>query len=144
MSSTLHSCQAEQLQSSVLLVEDAPDLRELLKIFLKRAGHRVLAVSSAREALASVQEHQFDIILSDIGLPDLDGIELLNTVRSLKGNSNSQIPAIALTGFSRSDHPPTPALDNFQAMLQKPIDRKTLIDVIADVLGNKITNTHCH
>ncbi len=132
--SSLNSCRAKQLPSSVLLIEDAPDLRELLKIFLKRAGHEVMAVSSAREALDSIHSHKFDLILSDIGLPDQDGVSLLRQVRALKDNSNSRIPAIALTGFSRSDHPPSLELNIFEGMLQKPVDRQTLIDAISVAL----------
>lgn len=142
MNSTPNSCRATSLPSQVLLVEDAPDLRELLKIFLKRAGHEVWAVSSAEEALLRVQEQKFDLILSDIGLPDLDGVAFLQAVRALEGNSNSQIPAIALTGFSRSDHPPDRSLHIFQAMLQKPIDRRSLIDAIAGVLDSHTSSCY--
>jgi len=82
--------------STVLVVEDDRDLRELLRRYLERAGHAVLSTGSGLEALGLLADAAPDLVLLDLGLPDLDGLEILRTARG-----NGATPVIVLT--ARSD-----------------------------------------
>ena len=83
--------------SRVLVVDDDPNLRELVTIRLQRAGHRVVAADSAAEALAVVQERGApDVVVLDVTMPGMTGLELLPVLRSLEGCAD--LPAIFLSG----------------------------------------------
>jgi CheY-like chemotaxis protein len=113
----------------VLLVEDDPDGREMVGQLLRDNGAQVRAVDSAAHALVALTEGFFDIVVSDIGMPDVDGYELLKRIRA-SGNS---IPAIALTAFARlEDH--SRALEvGYAAHLSKPVEPPALIATVANV-----------
>src|SRR5437660_1542567 len=86
----------------VLIVEDDEDTREVLTLGLELHGAEVEAVASAREALAAVREFGPHVILSDIGLPDEDGLSLIRKVRQLPA-AQGRIPAAAVTAFTLGD-----------------------------------------
>src|SRR5262245_61775693 len=86
----------------VLLVEDDEDTREVLTLGLELQGAYVRAVGSAREAIGAVQEYTPDVILSDIGLPDEDGLTLIRRLRRLP-DAPGRIPAAAVTAFTLGD-----------------------------------------
>src|SRR6476660_140805 len=83
---------------SVLVVDDAEDIALMLACFLEKAGYRVRPVFSAGEALDAARSERFDIIISDIGLPGMDGYGLAKELRTL-GEYRST-PLIAVTGFA--------------------------------------------
>src|SRR5439155_13072751 len=87
----------------VLLVEDERDVREVLAILLERCGASVQTAASAREALASYRTEPPDILVTDIGMPLEDGYDLLTKVRALKAGPRPHVPAIALTGYARTE-----------------------------------------
>jgi PAS domain S-box-containing protein len=108
---------AAAICSSVLLVEDHADTRRIMARFLTGIGCTVCAAGSAGEALALLSDHSFDLVISDIGLPDRSGIELLREIHAQR-----LIPAIALTGFGTDDDVRKSREAGFHAHLTKPVD----------------------
>lgn len=115
----------------VLLVDDSPDHRELVHVGLSAMGASVRTASDAAEALASLSEERPDVIVSDIGMPDGDGYTLIRRVRALPRDSGGDIPAIALTGYARSEDRRRAYAEGFQLHVAKPVDLETLASLVA-------------
>jgi PAS domain S-box-containing protein len=114
----------------VLVVDDEPDARELAATILTQGGATVLPASSAAHALRLLTEEPVDVILSDIGMPDLDGYELIRRVRQLSTPSG-RIPAAALTAFARTDERREAMLAGFQLHISKPVEPTELAAAVA-------------
>jgi signal transduction histidine kinase len=119
----------------VLVVDDEPDARELLQRILSEYEAEVESVSSAREALPLVERAHPDVLVSDIGMPEVDGYELIRAVRLLPANDGGQTPALALTAFARSEDRQRALLAGYQAHVAKPIEPSELITTIASLAG---------
>lgn len=118
----------------VLVVDDEEDARALAETALRRTGARVLVVSSASEALEALHADEFDVIVSDIGMPDLDGITLIERVRALP-SPISRIPAIAVTAYARCEDRDRAVDAGYDAFLTKPIEVDELGAIVAHVTG---------
>lgn len=118
---------------SVLLVEDDADTRQTLQRVLKSCGAIVTSVSSATQALASLGASRFAILISDIGMPDVDGYQLMNLVRNLTPSEGGETPAIALTAFARSTDRDRALQVGYDAYLSKPVEARELIQAILDL-----------
>ena len=116
----------------VLVVDDDPDSRDLLHRLLSDCGATVTAAASASEALAATDNQRPDLLISDIGMPEIDGYQLL---RSLRANSDVRFPAIALTAFARSEDRTRALLAGFVAHVSKPVEPAELIATVAAVSG---------
>src|SRR5262249_25449488 len=97
----------------------------------ERHGANVLCVATARAALELLSEGQFDVLLSDIGMPDVDGYEFIQKVRGLGNDRSRSIPAIAITAYARPDDRQKALLAGYQMQLAKPIDAPELVAAIA-------------
>jgi PAS domain S-box-containing protein len=115
----------------VFVVEDEPDTREFLERFLTACGAEVVSVTMAAETLARLPECEADILISDIGLPDMDGYELMQQVRRLADKKCGAIPAIALTAYARSEDRTRALRAGFQTHLAKPVEPSELVATIA-------------
>jgi CheY-like chemotaxis protein len=120
--------QKEKGEPSALIVDDAPDVTEMLAMMLRISGYGVVAVFSAAAALAAAREQRFDVVISDIGMPSMNGYELAEKLRALPGYES--IPMIALTGFSMYEDRERALASGFDAFLTKPIDPAKLIELI--------------
>lgn len=118
----------------VLLVEDEPDGRELLSLLLERRGALVSAAESAQEALDLLAASSFDVMISDIGLPGMDGYGLIRQVRA-GGLGPRDLPAVALTAFARAEDRRLALSAGFQSHVSKPVDASELSTVIASLTG---------
>jgi len=117
---------------SVLAVDDEADARELIATVLEQAGARTITVSTAEEALEVLRHDRPDVLLSDIGMPSVDGFELVRRVRELIPNSD--MLAMALTGLG-STHDRKRAVDEgFQVCMVKPVDPQRLGEAIKQLL----------
>jgi CheY-like chemotaxis protein len=116
----------------VLVVEDDDDTREVLSLGLELRGARVRAVASARAALRVIEEDAPDVILSDIGLPDEDGLELIRKVRQLPAR-RGRIPAAAVTAFTLGDDPEAALRAGFQRHFRKPVETQDLFQAVEDL-----------
>ena len=115
----------------VLVVEDELDAAEFVKRLLESYGAVVDTATSAREALDVIGTKQLDILISDIGLPEVDGYQLLEQVRQKEAADGGGIPAIALTAFARSEDRTRALLTGYQAHLAKPIESAELVATVA-------------
>jgi PAS domain S-box-containing protein len=119
---------------SVLIVDDEPDGRGLIARILEGRGARTTCASSAAEALDALASEHFDILLSDVGMPDLDGYELIRRVRALDASRAGPIPAIAITAYARPEDRQRSLLAGFHMHLSKPVEARELIASIAGLL----------
>lgn len=119
----------------ILLVEDEPDGRELLTTELTRCGAVVHAVGSGVEALRLIPELRPDVIISDIGMPEMDGYTLIKAIRQLPRAQGGSTPAIALTAYANNQDRARAFLSGFQAHLAKPTDASELFAVLVSVSG---------
>ena len=120
----------------VLIVEDDEDSRELMTTVLEDCNATVAIAGSGEEALLRVGEHTFDVIVSDLGLPDFDGCALIKQIRALP--RGREVPAIALTGRAGLEEARRALMAGFQVHLAKPTDAWLLANAIANVVGMPI------
>jgi PAS domain S-box-containing protein len=119
----------------VLIVDDELDARDLLRRVLADCGAEVLAAASAREALELVRLQRPQLLVSDIGMPEVDGYELLRQVRALGAAQGGRIPAIALTAFARSEDRTRALRAGFLVHVAKPVEPAELVATVASVAG---------
>ncbi|HEX8181097.1 MAG TPA: response regulator [Pyrinomonadaceae bacterium] len=112
-----------------LVVDDAPDVSEMIALLLKYAGYDVVTVYSGMQALDAARQQQFDALISDIGMPGMNGYELAEHVRALPGYE--RVPMIAVTGFTMYDDRDRALASGFNAFLTKPISPNDLISLLA-------------
>lgn len=117
----------------VLLVDDEADARELICRILRDCNCAVQAAANAPEALALARATRFDLLLSDIGMPDVDGFELLSRIRALGPARGGSVPAIALTAFARPEDRVRALECGFLDHVPKPIEPSELLATIARV-----------
>ncbi|HEX2791688.1 MAG TPA: PAS domain S-box protein [Steroidobacteraceae bacterium] len=118
----------------VFVVDDEPDARDLLRMVLEDQGAKVTSVGSARDALAALKTTKPTVLVCDVGMPKMDGYQLIRTVRAEESRSE-RIPALALTAFARAEDRKRSLVAGYQAHLAKPFDVGELILVIADLVG---------
>src|SRR6185437_1678819 len=113
-------------ECAVLLVEDHRDTREVLRKLLESIGCNVVTASGVKEAIAAAEKQRFDVLLSDLGLPDGNGLEVM---RALAGRFD--IKGIALSGFGQEEDLRRSSEAGFAAHLTKPINFQVLRETIA-------------
>ena len=124
---------AATMRPRALVVDDAPDVTEMIAMLLKYAGYDVVTVYSGPQALAAARVQQFDALVSDIGMPGMNGYELVEQVRTLPGYE--RVPMIAVTGFTMYDDRDRALAAGFDAFLTKPISPNDLIQLLAGLRG---------
>ncbi len=118
---------------TVLAVDDEADSRELVRRVLADAGAKVETATSAADALQRAQQRLPDVIVTDIGMPETDGYELLRQLRMLGDERFRRVPAIALTAFARSEDHTRALLAGFLAHVAKPVEAPELVATVAAV-----------
>jgi CheY-like chemotaxis protein len=120
----------EELQAhrSALVVDDVADVTDMLSVLLTHAGYDVTCASTAPEALALAREQHFDVVISDIGMPEMNGYELAKALRSLPDYET--VPMVAVTGYSMFDDRSRSLTAGFNAHVTKPIDPRAFLDLI--------------
>jgi CheY-like chemotaxis protein len=114
----------------VLTVDDEPDARDLLTALLTQYGAKVLTVTSAAEVLTNLTLFQPDVLVSDIGMPEIDGYSLIEAVRALPAEQGGQIPAIALTAYVREEDHQQAITSGYQWHITKPLDPEQLVQAV--------------
>lgn len=115
----------------VLIVEDSSDTLELLSMIFSREGANVTTAASAAEALQHAVIKRPNIIVSDIGMPDTDGYQLLEQLRVLPGLDN--VPAIAVSGYASEEDRERALAVGYLALVPKPIDVDVLFSLIQEL-----------
>jgi len=111
-----------------LVVDDVEDVTDLLSVVLSHEGYEVVTADSAFAAIEAAREHKFDVIISDIGMPGMNGYDLARALRALPGYD--KVPMVAVTGFSMFDDRRRSLEAGFNAHLTKPIEPRALLDLI--------------
>jgi PAS domain S-box-containing protein len=119
----------------ILVVEDEPDTCEFLERLLGSYGAEVLISHSAEQALLRIADGKVHIMVSDIGLPDVDGYDLMHRIRQLPRHLGGTMPAIALTAYARTEDRMRAFRAGYQVHLAKPIEPAELVATIASFAG---------
>jgi PAS domain S-box-containing protein len=116
------------------VIDDEPDARELLKRLLEDQGAVVTPFDSADAALEALKTSRPTVLVSDVGMPGMDGYQMIRALRASEPR-DSRIPALALTAFARAEDRKRSLVAGFQAHLAKPFDVAELILLVADLVG---------
>ena len=119
----------------VLVVDDDADTREFVSAVLHAKGAEVVSVHSAAEALKGLEWFKPHVLISDVGMPEADGYELVRRIRELPPERGGAMPAIALTAHARSEDRQAALQAGFQMHLPKPIAVDELLRTVADACG---------
>jgi CheY-like chemotaxis protein len=122
---------------TILVVDDEYDARRLMKRFLEVRGAAVTTAASVDEAMEQLGDLLPDVLLSDIGMPDHDGYELIQRVRDLPDEEGGATPAVAITAFARADDRERALMSGFQMHMAKPVDPLALLSAIARLAGRR-------
>lgn len=122
----LHEC-----LGTALVVDDNPDITDLLAAVLRHAGYTVSSAHSAPDALTLALSRHFDVVVSDIGMPGMTGHELVRALRAMPQYRST--PMVAVTGFDLYDDEERSAESGFSAHLRKPIDPSALTQAIRGI-----------
>lgn len=121
------------IKRSVLVIDDVIDVTEMIALFLTHAGYEVTTANSADTALQIAGRRHFDLVISDIGMPGMNGYELAESLRLQTDYRTT--PLIAVTGYTEYDDRGRSLNSGFDAHLTKPINPSQLLDLIRDFLG---------
>lgn len=119
----------------IVVVDDEPDARELLSSLLKAHGAEVTQCNSAAAALEAIRKVRPQILVSDIGMPQMDGYALIKKVRELTSEEGGLVPAIALTAYTRVEDRVRALSQGFQMFVPKPVEPSELIAAIKSLSG---------
>jgi PAS domain S-box-containing protein len=121
----------------VLVVDDEPDTRELVAALLTTCGAEVVSVSSASEALDQTERQRFDLLISDIGMPEMNGYDLISRIRQLGEEHGGRTPAVALTAYAGFDDRNRALAAGYEMHIPKPF-------VAAELISAAISLTQRH
>jgi len=117
----------------LLVVDDAPDVTEMIALMMSYAGYQVSTAFSAAEALDAARTRRFDAVISDIGMPGMSGYQLAEALRALPAYRST--PLIAVTGFTMFDDRERARAAGFNDFLTKPINPSDLLDAVRRLCG---------
>jgi PAS domain S-box-containing protein len=123
----------------VLIVEDDPETRDIIAAILERGGFSYRVATRAGEALSVLDDWRPDVIVSDIGMPDVDGYEFARQLRARPPERGGRIPALALSAFARGEDRDLALRSGYQAHIAKPVDPADLVRAIADLTARPTT-----
>lgn len=118
----------------ILVIDDEEDSLELMREILAKCGAAVMAASSAAEALEIVKNEKPSVIISDIGMPDMDGYDFMREVRSLPDTQGGKARAIAVTGFVRPEDRAAAIAAGYQMHFSKPVNPRQLVSAVGELL----------
>jgi len=121
----------------VLVVDDEQDTRELVAAVLTTCGAEVVSVGSATEALDQMKQQRFDLLISDIGMPEMNGYDLIATIRQLAEVQGGRIPAVALTAYAGINDRKRALAAGYEMHIPKPFVAAELINA-----ANFLTKRH--
>jgi PAS domain S-box-containing protein len=119
---------------AILVVDDSSETTEMLRQLLQMEGASVETARSGAEALGLAHKHSFDLVISDISMPEMDGYQLLQKLRAL--NRMSDVPALALTGYGRRSDVARARKEGFAEHLTKPLDVEKLLKSVRKLTKN--------
>ena len=124
-------------QARILIVEDQPDTLELLTAIFERHGYQVIGCDSAERALEIFAREDFDVLVSDVGMPTMDGLQLIHSLRD--NRDLKRTPAIALTGYASQKDSEAALNAGFDLHISKPVDPDELTQAVERLLATPKT-----
>lgn len=125
------------LNRCILVVDDSADVQLLIRAALKRSGADVVTASSATEGLEIIEHKGVDVLVSDIGMPDIDGLAFIRQIRASANPRVATLPAIALSAYVRDEEKEAARQAGFQYHVGKPVSSTELVTKIVSLLHNK-------
>ncbi|HEY3040283.1 MAG TPA: PAS domain S-box protein [Pyrinomonadaceae bacterium] len=119
----------------ILVVDDEPDTLDLIAVELAQHGAKVTGATNSEDALEALQKGRFNVLISDIGMPKVDGYDLIRRIRQQEAGKDKHIPAIALTAYARLQDRMQAILAGFSTHIAKPVDANELIMIVASLAG---------
>jgi len=119
----------------ILVVDDSIDTIEMLQALFEMDGAAVATATSAAEGLEHARRQDFDVVLSDISMPEVDGFEFVRRLREIP--RQKEVPALALTGFGRAEDLKRSEAEGFQSHVTKPIDVTKLVQTLSELPTRK-------
>ena len=116
----------------LMIVEDDPDTLEMLRATLESRGFQVTSCESAAQSLKVASAHQVDLIISDIGMPEMDGFQMIKRLREISGYQD--VPAIALSGYTSEKDAKSALAAGFDAHVSKPVNPAELVEMVNGLL----------
>jgi PAS domain S-box-containing protein len=136
--SAFKETQSEQISLEglqILVVDDETDALDLITVELAQHGAKVTAVTDAEEALKALRQCQFDLLISDIGMPKIDGYDLIRQIRKQETGKDTRIPAVALTAYARIQDRMQAIVAGYSTHIAKPVDATELVTIVASLAG---------
>lgn len=120
---------------TVLVVDDEPDIRDILQLTLENSGFRVLTARDGAEALAAIEEAVPDAMLLDIGMPNVDGWQVLERIKSSAEVDLARVPVIMVTAWTSEDDRLRGGVEGAVRYLAKPFDPREVVEVLEELLA---------
>jgi PAS domain S-box-containing protein len=125
----------------ILIVDDEPDTLDLITVELAQHGAQVTGAANAEDALRALEQGRFDLLISDIGMPNVDGYELIRQIRQEEAGKDKRIPAVALTAYARIQDRIQAIVAGYSTHIAKPVDANELVTVVASLAGRPGKNS---
>ena len=120
----------------VLVVDDDSDTRQMLKAVLSECQADVITAASAAEAIKEIEQRKPDVLVSDLGMPDQDGYELIKKIRNTESaDHTARLPALALTAYAKAEDRVRALAGGYQVHLAKPVEPAEFVLVVANLAG---------
>jgi PAS domain S-box-containing protein len=119
----------------ILVVDDEPDTLDLVTMDLTQHGATVTGVTNAADALKALEHAQFDLLISDIGMPGTDGYTLIRQVRRRESGQQKRLPAVAMTAYARAQDRMRAMMAGYNTHVAKPVEPNELVTVVASLSG---------
>lgn len=123
----------------ILLVEDNPINQRVAARLLEKAGHRVTIAGNGREALSYVDTRAFDLVLMDVSMPEMDGLEATHAIRELERGTEKHLPIVALTAHALNGDRERCLEAGMDGYVTKPVQPPVLFQAMAEVLKREET-----
>ena len=120
-------------QPKILIVDDSQELLDIMCEYLETCGYTVHMTTESKDALRLIAATRYDIIVSDIHMPEMDGLELMARIK----NKHPGLPVVLITGYSVSEARKIAMEKGADAFVEKPFHMKKIIEVVANLLNNK-------
>jgi CheY-like chemotaxis protein len=125
----------------LLVLDDEPTAREMLGASLELYGAAVRAAISVPDALEVLKRWHPDALISDVGMPEMDGFDLIRELRALSSSEGRDTPAIALTGYVSTEDQARALASGYQLFLPKPVDLDELMKAVECLCANKLSRS---
>ena len=120
----------------ILVIEDNPFTRRIVSTALEASGWRVVTAQNGRDGITNMAEEKPDLVIQDLMLPDIDGLELVKILHKLPGRED--VPILAFSSFLSKLESARSEPEDFQGFISKPIEPSALVAIVANELAKRV------